>query len=535
MLNQLRAILWAQWRTLINFYPRGNMGSLTFTVLMSAVWYGMVAVGAVGVAVLLSDPARMPMIERIMPIGLMLAFLYWQIVPILLVSTGASLDLKRLLVYPVTHNQLFTLEVILRFSTGLEMMLVLTGATIGLLVNPAIPWWACAGFIPFVAMNLFLAAGLREMLSRWLGRRRIRELVIFGLVLMAALPQLILVAELPPWARQAIGRFRFEWWPWTMTGQIALGRPTMQAWPILLAWMSAAFVFGRWQFEKGFRFDAEEARATPARERPSNGLVEKLYRLPTLLFPDPLGAIVEKEVRFLSRAPRFRLVFLMGFSFGLLIWLPVAFRSGHDPTSGFAANYLTFVSVYALLLLGEVSFWNTFGFDRSASQLYYLVPVPFSTVLVAKNIAAAVFVFLEISAVATACALLRMPISAGKLAECYAVSLVMALFLIAIGNLGSTHFPRPVNPTHSWRSASAGRFQAFLLMIYPVVSIPILLAYGARYAFDSQAAFYGVLLFALILGAAVYWIAMESSLAALGERREKFVSMLSQGEGPVSA
>ncbi len=27
----------------------------------------------------------------------------------------------------------------------------------------------------------------------------------------------------------------------------------------------------------------------------------------------------------LARSPRFRLVFLMGFSFGLLIWLPLAF------------------------------------------------------------------------------------------------------------------------------------------------------------------------------------------------------------------
>ncbi|MBM3813152.1 MAG: hypothetical protein FJW20_16130 [Acidimicrobiia bacterium] len=535
MLLQLRAILWAQWRTLRNFYPRGHYTSLVFTVVMSALWYGMVATGATGVGILFSSPGRLAIVERVLTGGLLLAFLYWQIVPIVLVSTGASLDLKRLIVYPISHSRLFGLEVLLRFSTGVEMLIVLTGATIGLLLNPAIPWWSCLGFVPFIATNLFLSVALRQILSRWLGKRRIRELAIFGLVLVAALPQLYFLAGLPDWARQLINRFHFPWWPWTMAAQVVLGRPDLLVIGVLAGWTAAAFLFGRWQFERGFKFDAEAERATVTKPLKPAGLLERLYRLPAMLLPDPLGAIVEKEIRFLSRAPRFRLVFMMGFSFGLLIWLPIAYRSGSDSSSAFASNYLTFVTLYALLLLGEVSFWNTFGFDRSASQLYYLVPVPMAAVLVAKNIAAAIFVFLEISAVAVACTLLRMPISASKLVESYAVSLVMTVFLIAIGNLSSTHFPRPVNPAHSWRSASAGRFQAMLLMIYPIMSIPIVLAYLARYAFDSQLAFYGVLGFSLTLGSLIYWVAMESSVSACVQRKEKLLATLSQGDGPVSA
>ena len=45
----------------------------------------------------------------------------------------------------------------------------------------------------------------------------------------------------------------------------------------------------------------------------------------------------------------------MGFSFGLLIWLPLAFRGGQESDGFFAQNYLTIVSAYALMLLGEVS------------------------------------------------------------------------------------------------------------------------------------------------------------------------------------
>ncbi len=54
-------------------------------------------------------------------------------------SMGSSLDIRKLLVYPVPTGQLFVFEVMLRISTGIEMLLLLIGAGIGLLVNPKIP------------------------------------------------------------------------------------------------------------------------------------------------------------------------------------------------------------------------------------------------------------------------------------------------------------------------------------------------------------------------------------------------------------
>ena len=53
----------------------------------------------------------------------------------------------------------------------------------------------------------------------------------------------------------------------------------------------------------------------------------------------------------------------------------VRFREGRCGV--LLGNYLTVVSVYSLLLLSEVCFWNSFGFDRSAAQIYFLAPVPF--------------------------------------------------------------------------------------------------------------------------------------------------------------
>jgi ABC-2 type transport system permease protein len=59
------------------------------------------------------------------------------------------------------------------------------------------------------------------------------------------------------------------------------------------------------------------------------------------------------------------------------------------------------------------------------------------------------------------------------------------------------------------------------------------LAYGARYAFDSDVAFYAILAFAAALGALVYWLALESAVAAAEQRREQIITEPSRSERPV--
>ena len=141
-----------------------------------------------------------------------------------------------------------------------------------------------------------------------------------------------------------------------------------------------------------------------------------------MLLRDPLGALVEKEVRFLTRSPRFRLVFLMGFTFGLLVWLPVALGRQGGAQSFLGTNYLTVVSVYSLVLLSEACFWNSFGFDRSAAQVYFLAPVAFSRVMIGKNLSALFFIALEIGMIALVCGLLGMPLRPRTLAESFGVA-----------------------------------------------------------------------------------------------------------------
>jgi ABC-2 type transport system permease protein len=533
--NQSGAILWAQWRTLRNYIPRSNVAGMIFSGVLAAVWYGMFLFLAGLAVIVFSDEEQIDLVRSILPNALLLCFLYWQLIPVLMASMGSSLDIKKLLVYPIPTGELFTLEVLLRISSGIEMMILMGGAGIGLLLNPAVPKWAPFSLLLFVAFNLLCSAGVRDLLVRLLARRRIREVAVLLFVIAAALPQLLLMTGGAGKIKRYFSGEPSAFLPWTAAARIASGEPSWRSVGVLLAWTVAAYIFGRWQFERGLTFDASAAGARVTSGGRKTSRLEWFYNLPNLFLPDPLGCLIEKELRFLTRAPRFRLVFLMGFTFGLLIWAPMAFGQTGSRATFMTSNYLTLVAVYALLLLSDALFWNCFGFDRSATQIYFLVPVKLSTVIIGKNITAGFFVSLEVAGIALVCKLLRLPLSGWQVLEAAAVTVVVTLFLLTIGNLSSVYNPRSVNPVKSFRTAAGGRTQAVLMLAFPLAMMPVALAYLARYAFDTEWAFFGVLLFGAILGGIVYSFAMDTAVKAAWERREEMIAALSRGAGPIES
>ena len=531
---QIRAILWAQWRILTRFRRAGGWGGSVLSGVVLLAWYGVWAALAVVAASLASEPASRAILETLLAKALMFVILYWQLAPLLTASLGASLDLKKLLVYPIPPAQLFGVEVLLRLSTCVEMVLLLTGVTVGLLRNPAVPGHAAPlALFLLVLFNLPLAAGLRYQIERLMARRRMRELLLILLVTIAALPQLLLTTGLPAPLRHVLAVFSGPWWPWEVAARLALGDVLSVDGLAALSWTAAAWIFGRWQFSRSLRFDAaahDVKRRSPARH---DSWLEAAYRLPARFFPDPLAVIVEKELRSLTRSPRFRLVFVMGFTFGILLLLPFVLRTSRSAGDVFPAYSLTMMCVYSLLLLGDTIFWNVFGFDRAAARLYFLEPLKLSVVLAAKNLVAMIFVLLEIAAIATVWKLLRMPVTLAGILEAFAVTLILCLYLLAAGNLTSVCYPRPVSPDRSTGAASPVRVRVLLLLAYPVLAIPVLMAYGARYAFHSQVAFYGLLMFAAALGVVFYWVALETAVARSASDKEKFLETLSQSEGPI--
>lgn len=535
MNSQVYAILWAQWRIFRNYLPRSNKAGLAFTILLGVLWYGSFVSVAVAAVFLFSDRNETAAIARILPGALLLSFLYWQVVPLMLMSTGSALDSKKLLVYPIPRAQLFGLEVLLRITICGDILIVMTGAGIGLLFNRSLPWWAPLSLVVYAVFNLMLSVGVRELLVRLLARKLIRELAIFTFVLAAAVPQLLLTMGAGRGLWKRLPALAAIPWPWISAAALAQGHLRARHAMALLCWTAAAYIFSRTQFERGLRFDASEHRGLEPAKAGAANWAERFFRLPTQFFPDPTGALIEKEFRFLARSSRFRLVFLMGFSFGLLIWLPMASPGIASPDSWMSRNYLAVVSVYALVLLSDVMFWNCFGFDRSAAQTYFLAPLNMTTVITAKNLTAFFFIGLEVSLVTAVCAVLRFPVRVQGIVEAYGVTLAVAVFLATIGNLSSIYNPKPVDPTNSFRGNSGRHTQAVLMLLFPVCVFPVALAYLARYAFRNDAAFAGVLAFDIALGLVMLRISHESAVEAMDARKELFLDALSRTGGPISS
>src|ERR1700690_3928025 len=177
-MTQIGAIVWAQWRTLRHSYPHRGVA---WSAVTGLIWYGVWTIAAFAFLRVFSDPREVTMIRTALPGGLLLMFLYWQVVPLMLATTGSSLDLRKLRAYPVPEGRLFAIEILLRVTSAVEMVLVLAGIVIGTLLNPALPKWGPLAAL-FGVFNLILAVGLRDFFTRQLARKRIAEVVVLLLV-----------------------------------------------------------------------------------------------------------------------------------------------------------------------------------------------------------------------------------------------------------------------------------------------------------------------------------------------------------------
>jgi ABC-2 type transport system permease protein len=527
----IAAILRAQWLSM----RRVSSRSLVVNIIAGVLWYGvwMVVAAAVGTTVAFASDAQL---RRYLPLGMLAAMAYWQLMPVLSASMGSSLDLRKLLAYPLPHARLFFIEVVLRITTAVEMMLVLLAAFIGLLANRSAVGGGRAAprlllvFAVFLLMNLLLASGTRSLLERLLSRRRIREVVVLLSTMVWVVPRLLMATGRGRALGRAGAAMQAIGLPWTAAAHAALGQNETLALISLGAWTLLAAWFGRRQFERNLRFDTNAAQATRLRDREQRaGLVEWFYRFPSLVWSDPLAGIVEKELRSLARTPRFRTVFIMGFTFGLAIWFPMIARERSATPSWFLAT----VCLYALTLLGQVSYWNCFGFDRSAAAFYFAAPQPIAKVLLGKNIAAMVYVYLEVLMVIVVTSIFRLTAGWINAAETLVVMGICALYLMALGNLSSVHYPRAMAPERIAQGGGRG-MQGFLFLIYPLALLPVALAYIARYAFDSELMFAIVLAISAIGGGALYAMALRSAISEAVLKRERIVAELSSGaDAPV--
>jgi ABC-2 type transport system permease protein len=507
-----------------------------FSAITGLVFYGFWTMLAWGAASYFADPDHAANFLPVLSSGLAFVMLYWQVAPVISAGFGASLDLRKLLAYPIPHGKMFTVEILLRITSCAEMPILIAGAAVGLLRNPvyglrATPFILGAALI-FIATNILLAAGARYLLERLFLHTRLREAMLVLLVLAGVAPQVLIFMDI---RKAALFRFAPSqfFWPWGAAARLMLRGDSLNA-TVLSAgfavlYFAAAYSFGRWQFERSIRYDAASLKK-PERDARSLGIAEVFFRLPARLLPDPLAALVEKELRTFARIPRFRMAYAMSCMFGIVVFLPML-RSP-EPESFMVRNALPLLALYGLLMLGPITYWNAFGFDRSAAQGYFCWPVRFRDALMAKNIAVAMLLIPQIFMIAIVGRAAHLPASPGKLCETIVVILIASLYWFSMGNICSVRIPRAMDPEKM--NQMANKLQALSIWTAPVLLLPIGLAYWARAVFGNELVFAAMLLVAAVIGGVFYRVGLDSAANAAGRRREAILLQLSRSDGPLS-
>jgi ABC-2 type transport system permease protein len=514
-------------------------GGAVFSAITGLFFYGFWAFLAWGALIFFSSADQAPYFVPALTAGLMFVMLYWQFAPVISASFGASLDLRKLLAYPIPHGKLFLVEILLRVATCGEMLIVVGGVVIGLLRNPVYgPRHSpeiLGGALIFGAMNILLSAGTRNWIERIFLRTKLREVVLFLFIVVGLLPRLILMMNVKKSAVLPFIPMQIAW-PWAAAGRLMLGEPVALSMAAALGWLAAAWIFSRWQFERSIRYDASpgklrKASASGIGDSPRGGLTDRFFRLPSRFLPDPVAALAEKEFRTLSRIPRFRLIYAMSLVFGIIALFP-NLRRVHQADSFLSQNALLFISLYGLLILGQISYWNCFGFDRSAAQGYFSWPIRFRDVLIAKNLTVISLMVAQILIIALIASAAHVPASPAKIAETVIVMLIASLYWLAMGNICSVRMPRALDPDKM--NQMSNKMQALTILIAPFLLVPLVIAYWSRWFFENDLLFAGLLVISAIIGGIFYWVGLDSAVNMALARRESMLAELSRSEGPLS-
>jgi ABC-2 type transport system permease protein len=531
MWSQIRSIAWAQWRIQRNHLPRTGAGSWLLAVL-GFLWYAAFAAFAWGILLLLKVSPRKDL-EGWLAAGLLGVSAFWQIVPLLTLTTGWSLNLKKLQSFPVPTGALFGIEVLLRVTTAFEMLMLVAGGCIGLLLNPGAPKPAALFVLLIIPFNLLLSLGVREFILHSFARSRLREVLALLLVSISLLPQLLVRTPLGGKAKPyALLLSHGRGLLWEEMARLSTGHFSMTSLGALAIWLAAAYAFARWMFVKGLREEEElRAAALPALAAKENGSIwEWLLSVPGRIFADPLAVLIEKEIRTLVRMPRFRVIFGMSCFFSVMIFFPLAQGSA----SFVRGNFPEVVALYGMLILSDALFWNIFGFDRSATQIYFASPVELRRVIQAKNLTAVIFVGIQNALVLMAAILLHFSVKPLSVLGGVCASAVVAIFFLSAGNLSSVNAPRSVDPAQTLRKQSSGHRQLLLagcsIGMFALVGLGLL----ARWAVGTDWALIGVLAIEFGIGVVVFRIAMDSAIEKGLARREEIIEVLSQGGSQIA-
>jgi ABC-2 type transport system permease protein len=330
-----------------------------------------------------------------------LIFIWWQVIPIFVAGFGASFDFRNLLRFPVSLRTFYILGLGYGFAdfaaTAAMCWIACILATVAVARAQLLPVMLLICTL-FVLVNVTLERLTGSWLERILANRRARE-VFLGIFVLCMVSLNFLNPAFQRWgdsgAKPGILLVipYFSWFPSSLAGNALTSSVqgnflgTLLAFVGLLGWVAATSGLLWQRYRKQYLGEELSESAAPSAAKRVARKEIASESGPSLL-PAPVGGVVRKEFRYLTRN---------GFSFITLIFPPVMviifsmqFAAGSSQLKGHGhglspQTFFPAVMGYLILILLSPAY-NSFAFEGRGIQSYFMAPVRMRDVLVGKNL-----------------------------------------------------------------------------------------------------------------------------------------------------
>ncbi len=410
MRGQLAAIAKVRWQLFVNslrtMRGRLEMASRIFVALgfVMGGFGGAIGLGAISWFALSRGQSEW------IAIPFWIVFLMWQLFPVVASAFTENVDSSNLLRFPLSFPTYFLIRIAygsLDPSTALGVLWLLGIAIAAGFAAPNIAFVMVLVCVAFAVVNILLARMIFAWVERWLARRRTREIlaVVFFLFIVG-------IQFIGPIA----GHFQHDKYPGFVhtsaqflpiermlppgLAAASVAQATAGHSSISLGALAALCAYGlailallnlrlRSQFH-GENLSEGVARSASPKQKAA---VEAGWGVRGL--SGAVSAILEKEFHYLSRSGPVLFTLVMPVVI-ILIFRFTPVTSGHGENFLLNAPDMAFPAgaAYTLLVLTNLVY-NTLGSDAAGSQFFYVSPVRFRDVLLAKNLAHSIALALD--------------------------------------------------------------------------------------------------------------------------------------------
>lgn len=445
----------------------------------------------------------------------------WQLTPIMAISFREEQDLSGLARYPLGFGAYYLLFLFFGFFdlSTIFGFSALAGIAVGVgLARPHLLPVALAGLALFAAFNILLNRAIFAWISRWLAKRRSREILgIFFFVFVVAVELmnpavshisghvpaslLVLLKELLPLNALLPPGLVVAGMKGVMDPHILSVFASLAG---LIAWTALpAIILGQRlhaQYRGESLSEAPAHAATPARARTES-------RTAWFDVTGPIAGVIVKETRYLMRSYQL----LYGLVAPLILMLVFTGTKEHHAPGAMVTptRFLFLLAVfYAFLGLTRLT-CNSLGGEGSGLQFYFVSPVPFWKVMLGKNLFHSMLLTIEIVVLWVIAGLRGGIPDTGDilLTLCAMTFIIPANFLVA--NLIALHMPYRMNFSRLGRAQGATSNNLLSLLSQLIIIGICAATYFATITHGGLWVTAGAFLVLGALASSSYWIALK--------------------------